>query len=382
VKTSVDVIYLIGSKLFSLSIMGYVVGFIAWKGGLEPVGEFSSIVALLAPIAMFSVLRYPEWIALADDKMGALSTVLISSQLLYGFGATVLVLAVAVLGGISLEQFLLLAVFKSLEIVNDQLGAYYSAAQLHRRAIASNALKLAGLLFLTNVVFDIEPTSVVTTVAYSLVCGHFFVLVIYDGPTLKRLGRPPATQIQSFLATQYQFGFSNALTSVNSNMPRYFLMAMSSKTLLGIFSIIYLVSATLVNVFQFPVSIKVERIKQALLSGPHHAQSLFFFVLISVLGFLSIAALWSGSGGFLYYFLACVAMSLALMLRGVGVSLEVGFGEASTLNRYLIFGMLGASLIVAIATHMVSESQYLMLAICYVIVSTSIVSYLTFKRWF
>lgn len=333
--------------------MVYSLGYLALAGGLQAVGEFSAVMSVLSPIAMFSVFRYVESIGVSEDKADAFSTSLCASLTIYLLGAIFLFLPMVFFMDFGLEKEIIftLIFFKALEMLNDHGNAYLTSSGQTFLATTSNIIKLFGVVALSLFFGFILEYSPVITISLSLFLSFFLAIIFFDSMlwvSKVRFGGRDGRRLSGYILENYQYGFVSLLASVNSNVPRYFLMTFSSLEVLGLFSLIYLVASASVNVLQYLVSVKIDIIRVFLL---HYraAFSLSFVVCLALFSILGLGLLCAPSvpygSPFYYPYLAFMAfyMFFFLFVRGVLVSVWVFKSAGMELNFYFAASTLCAS---------------------------------------
>ena len=74
---------LVGLKLASIAVPLYSMLYLFLRGDIEKLGYYSSITAILAPVAMFSSFRYIEHISSSADKEKAFIESIASSIIIF-----------------------------------------------------------------------------------------------------------------------------------------------------------------------------------------------------------------------------------------------------------------------------------------------------------
>lgn len=351
-------------KMASLILMGYVIAFLSFFGGLSELGSYSAVTSVTAPLAMFFMFRYVEWIALSEDKALAFSvSVSIAVTGFVVFSPIVFYLLSGVVDS-GLFLFLMLA-FKPLELFSDFYVAMLVSRGERRAAFFSIVLKLSGVIFISTVALLFGFENFPLVVAVALFASFLFVFLFYDLPCVVRnkifilYGKSSAIE---YLGRNFMFGVQGLLISFNSVAPRYYLIAVGDMRLLGLFTLIYQIAASIVNVIQYPISIKISGIRNFLLSKLRLMDiitGVFFCVL---LGLVSSVMLWGGYDynhsssliGIASIIVAVLVMFIFLTYRGLLLSLVIATGQASRNYLVIVFSFFVAILV----SSLIGSSSY------------------------
>lgn len=377
-------------KMASLMLMGYVMLFLTVFGGLQDVGSYSAVTAMTAPVAMFLMFRYVEWIALAGNKVAAFS---VSVLVAVGGFIVAAPLIYAVLSGVTENGVFLvfLIAWKPLEIFGDFFISYLISCGDKRGAIRSVVCKLLGVVALSMLGvlagFDNFPL----LISWALFLGFVFVVVFHDLRIVRRkksFVMPGWRGIVDYVRSNFKFGLLGVLVSVNSLVPRYYLMAAGDIAMLGLFSLLYLVAASAVNLLQYPISLKAAEIKNFFCDRIY----LFDYVpamLGAVLILMTIVGMFfsvnvrdgvSGLMGVLVVLFFSALMFLYLLFRGLSLSLAIAANRADFVYVFVVFSALSGFLFSLIVWFFNSEISDIFLSSYFVIVSSFVAGALLLRR--
>lgn len=253
-------------KLLTLMLMGYVVFFVLFFGGAYQVGVFASVASFFAPLVMFSNFRYVEYISCSDSVKKATLTALITSIFVF-LSAVICFFVVKSKFGIFPEVsdslFFVFVIYKILE----QTADFFSTAFIvkkHLKFVAALAVLRFFLFFVLSLLLNVffGESDFLICVVVALVFSYFICFVIdviffvsdYDGGVINFF------EIFEYVSNNFGYGFLSMAISFNSSLPRYFLNYTGKMEILGIFSVVYQIAATVVNVFQQAVGIHGRRV--------------------------------------------------------------------------------------------------------------------------
>lgn len=334
---------LVSIKFVSLFLMAYVLLYLSYFGGLNSVGVFSAITAVTGPLAMFASFRYVEWMALHGDKNYAFS-ISISAAIFIYFILALFAYFILIKIDCDLVVLLLLVTYKPFEMI----GEFYASSLISKGDVNGAVLSVVSRLILI-IIFSLlgllyKFGSVLLIIAASLIVSHIFVLALNDFPKIIRKRHfvvITVHDILGYISNNFKYGLLSAIISFNSSLPRYFLTYIGDMEILGLFSMIYLVAATAVNILQYPVSVKIVQIRDYLIGNLYLIRLVFliqsvvllFLLILSGAPYLNIHDWRSYSNiNLILLFVSISFMFVFLMFRGILFSLSIALNLASNLQ--------------------------------------------------
>lgn len=368
-------------KFMSLLLMVYVLFFLFYFGGLSEVGIYSAITAVSAPLAMFCSFRYVEWIALHENKEYGFSVSVVSGVLLY--------FLLAIPAFMILRNFvsdwlilLLLIAYKLIEMI----GEFYITLLVSKGDIVGAGVSVCARFTLV-LIFSILGLALgfeskLWVIVIALFASYTLVLLLIDMPKMLRMRYFVSFSIRDiylYVVANFKYGLLGAMVSINSTFPRYFLTYVGDMKLLGLFSLVYQVAATVVNIAQYPVSVGISRIRIYLQGRYHLLQFASIVITVFVLALLGGSGLpalnqhnWLSNSftGYLMLLFFAASMFVFLMFRGVIFSLAIALESARHLQWIvLIAGLLAAFILLSMWSVGFIASSFLMSCLFVVISS-------------
>lgn len=358
-------------KLSSLLIMAYSLIFLAFFGGLEVVGEFSALTALVAPFSMFAAFRYIEFISKSEDREAAF--ILASSTSLFVYGIFLLPVVLYLGWRDRLSWLFFVFIFqRALELLSDHFIAFYSSSKLYEKAIFSLLLKIvivvfSSLFLLFALEFDPFESAILSLVIAFVVGVFGFDLPGYYSAFLSRFS---VREKVSYFIENFHLGVMSFVVSLNSVAPRYFLMGVGDYKFLGFFTLLYQISATVVNVFQFAISVNVRYFSDFV--GRHNALMLFLILVVPLVSsaFLFQEINWNESPPISIVLFLVAAMTATLLVRGVYMSVAVYRG--GYLAFYAVFISLTVTSISLLSLNRLGVASVTLYSFGYVVLSCSV----------
>lgn len=378
-------------KFTSLLLMAYVLFFLFFFGGLSQVGIYSAITAVTAPLAMFCSFRYVEWIALHENKS-------------YGFSlsvsaASVIYMLLAIPSFFVMQLFVddwrllfLLFIYKLIEMICE----FYMALLASRGEVYASAISvcarfiLVAVLSLTGVALGFEDG--LWIIIGALLISYAIVFIFLDMPRLMKENDFIICDIASlfsYVVSNFRYGLLGAAVSVNSVLPRYFFTYLGDMKVLGLFSLVYQVAATVVNVAQYPVSIGASHIKAYFQENYRFFRFSIVAVAVFALAILSVCTLpslnqhnWIGGKFYNYLVLALCAgaMFIFLMYRGILFSVAIASGGAKHLQWLVLVAGGFALLTMSVVWYLSLVSSSFLIGCLYVSFSSFFSALLVFRE--
>jgi|SRR5699024_9770124 len=236
-----------GTIIYALTQWGILIT-IANFGTPEKLGIFTLALALTAP--MLLLLRFNQRAAVATDYNEEFDfNEYFSARIITTIVYLIIMLCISIMYSNDFEITLViigLSFAKAIESISDIL---HGQMQKHERLdIVAKSRILKGIFSLSvyAIVFYLSNSLVISTFAFMFT--WLFILIIYDFKKVKQFGRVKFNfkrkQQVALLKMTLPLGIAQLITSLNVNVPRYFLEHFNGVTELGFFaSIIYIVTA-------------------------------------------------------------------------------------------------------------------------------------------
>jgi hypothetical protein len=380
IKKAGELAVLVMLKFSSMALTAFALIFLTLAGGLESVGRYSSVTAVTAPLVMFLSFRNVEWMSLSSDKKMAFSTAVSVAFVGFSFAAPLVYVEMDPLIG---DNYFLasLLVFKAIEIISEMLVVVYTTSGFKKMALISIYAKLACAALLSVTFVFILKMQVLRGVAAAMLVSYLGVISIYDYKNIRSMSLFSVPRLGSFIEyvrKNFGYGALNMAISVNSSMPRYFLIYRADMTSVGAFSLMYQIAATMVNVIQYPVSVKVVRvsamvekwvrpIKVAILSV-----GIIAIVTLTITSMLTDGGASTRFGRWLLYGLLIALMFLPLVIRGGVLTAAIGCGKTRRLYGVVVVSMATAVISAVIFKLIVSGQSDLYACVVYVVISSCV----------
>lgn len=381
-KNIIEFFLIVAMKFASLSLMIYVIGFIFYFGGLKELGIYSAITAVTIPLTVFASYRYIEWMALEPNKNDAFLIASSSAVLTYIF---FVFFATPIFYSIHNDFFTMffLIIYRPLELVSDIYVSFLVGIQKKSLAAISILSKFFLVIVISFLLKIFSKLDAVQLVALSVFLSYLSVFSFFDVPVMlhkRYLQRISFTNIRLYLKDNYHYGFLNTMVTLNSVIPRYYLTYIGSMESLGLFSFLYQISATLVNLIQYAVSIKIQSISKFMLENFYILSRIaaVLMVLILVLLFVFIKQPYNYASlikeNYLWSFFIISGMFVFLMYRGLLISIFITIEKGGRMNIYFFSaGLLAATLILPFIIFNIIESS-IALSVVFVMMSCYITS--------
>lgn len=386
-----ELLFIIVLKMASLILMGYVMLFLTVFGGLADVGVYSAVTAVTAPAAMFFMFRYVEWIALSEDKVSAFSVSVSVAVTGFLLAAPIIYLFLKEVVPSKFFLFFLIA-YKPFELLNDFFVSMLVSRGDKRLAFFSLFYKLAGVIIISMTGLMLGFKNLPLLIALALFLAFFGVTLIHDLVCVVRLRIfqwPGSKAMLAYACDNVKFGVLGLLVSVNSLLPRYYLIAMGDMAMLGLFSLAYQIAASMVNILQYPIGLKVAGIRDFFIVRAPWLDFIligFFALLVaSVVGVFFVA-----SGAHIDYatlprmiFLSIIVllMFFYLIFRGFLLSLIVATAQTEYIYLVVLISSFVAVLASALVIHLYSEISPFLVSSFFVIVSSFVTSTILVLRF-
>ena len=286
--------------------------FIWWQGNIEEVGIFSGITAVVTPIIAFSQYRYVEYLSKNKNKHLALSTIISSSSVTF-------ILVVSIVASIYIYIYgnfitvVLMCLYKYFEMLTDIYIAYLSIKKnnhmIKRMVVTRLSIIIVGFLFLLflniwysiNIIFSISL----------LLCLVFAILFILDFS--KAVFKFNSKDNLYYIKNNIGYAFSSLTISLNSLLPRYLFIYTEDDKTLGIYSIIYLFSANLVTLVQYPISIYASYFNN--FASKNQLPILLVSLLVALV--VSPSLYFFDDYDYYFYIVSMILIFISLLLRAV-----------------------------------------------------------------
>lgn len=365
-------------------MMAFLMLFLLLYGGAKSLGIYAAITAITAPISMFCVFRYIESIALSQSKSKSFLTSLSAAIMLYIVMAPPIFYLIRDNIGDYFSAFILF-LFKPLEMIHDFYIVYLSSEKLYKKAILSMSAKFIVFLVICVLGFFYLHWSVIHVVCLALFLSYFSILLILDIPYIRKvkIEHVGLLDIHRYVIENVRHGIANAMISINSVMPRYFFMFVGDLKMLGIFTFIYQMSATCVNVIQYPMSIRANDISNFIFKKYYFVNGFFKISLIFVLLYIFSLnyILHNGDDKLILFFLLFIFISFVMMLlRGALFSSLIAIKKDKVMNKYIFLSGVFSLICVVIFKYSILSYDVLSIACIYVVLSVSISSMLALRK--
>ncbi len=370
--------------------MAFVLLFLTVSGGLSDVGTFSAATAVTAPIAMFLVFRYVEWISLATDPVKAFSES--TSVAITGFILACPFIYWGLAGWIRDHLFIkLLLIYKPFEIISDLIVTLHAARNKRLIALISAYVRLFGVIALSILFVYGLKIKPLHGVVVALLTSYVTTFLLYDMPILRRFGLfilPNASESVNYIRFNFSYGLLNLAVTLNSSMPRYFLAFQQDLKSLGLYSLLYQVAATGVNIIQYPLSIKVKAVYRLIRENIYKIRvSLVLGAMLTLSACVGSALGWIpslqpnvGGWGRILYIVLIGFMFLPLLLRGALITSAIGAARGEKLYSILATSMVISIFIVGASYRFGTAEGGLVLACAYVSASSIVTSWYLLPR--
>lgn len=376
VKSVALLILIRASSMLSMALAMLVIW---WKSGIEYVGIFSAVTAIITPIIAFSQYRYVEYISLQEDKFTAFLRALLSSSFTYILlSFIILSVYIAIYGNSTFV--ILMCIYKLFELFTDIYVAYLSVIQQKNklqivilRRVVSILLGFFMLIILNNN-FSIGIFTYIPVIL-STVFVFFSLLEIFE--ISKDYSKISFKQVYLYIVNNISYAISSVAVSFNSLLPRYFFVLTGDNKALGMYSLIYLFSANLVTLLQYPISIKAKRIAKFFIDKDR-----FFILFNSGLISLTFTICFFYNNNYEHNYILYISFGLlilvALTIRAMALSTLVVFEAKSKVIKSLILSSLISLLVILMLNFLQVRQFSLNDAILYTVMSGGICTYLTY----
>lgn len=364
-----------GAKIVGFSIISYSILFIAIFGGVIELGRFSAVGAILSPLTMFVTFRYIELIGISSDKAKTFTDLVVSAFSIYFILAVVIGIGVGVYHSneIRLHDYFLMVVYKSVELFGDMLAVVLIQIKRGRDA-ARVALYKMGIVFILSMILHFYiGLSILNAIYISLIVGFLAVFLLVEIGLCKKYnlitygGRG---DIFRFIKLNYSLGLFNALMSLNSVIPRYYILYFGDLRQLGIFSLIYQISSVSVNFLEYAAGIYVKKIANIFAVNGYVSWLILSSYVAAFALMLSGLAL-EGYLQLAYFAISTIAMFTVLMGRGVSVVICLGLGVRVGYAGLMLASMLAGCVVIYIFEYISIVDDKLFLAFLYVLIASS-----------
>lgn len=355
-------------KMSSLFVMAYGLLYLLLRSGFEAVGIFAAVTAVVAPIVSFSQFRFVEYISLKEDKKEAFSVALIASLSIF-ITIAVLCLFLYKFITISLSLLSLMIFYKFFELFTDIYVSFLSVNQ-NINAATEVVISRVVLFFIFTIgllFFDFSNDYSLVRGLLICLCLTYSILSLYNILKIKFIIK--FKLVVTYISENYSYGIMSVLVSLNSLLPRYFFIYSNNYKVLGIFSIIYLISSNMVNLLQYPISINAHKIK--ILFDRLNLKILFYFSLIFLI-FLIFLIYYSDLSVFLFYTVSVLAMLSILLLRGFYITYSITNNIKSKISFSIILSSIFAFILIFAFSYLSGSEFTIKDAVLYVLISSFI----------
>jgi|SRR5690625_625799 len=229
----------VGSLVYALSQWLLIV-ILAKLGTPEVVGQFSLGLAITAPIILFSNMQMRNLVATDSTNDYEFSEYL-SSRLLLLILGFVIIIIVVIMGSYSLVvsiAIILVGFSKVVESLSELTHGYFQKIERMDYAGKSLVYKAISSLIAFSLIFYL--TRNLNYALIGLIFAWILRLFLYDLKYTKKYVsiRPKISNFKKIILFSLPLGFVSTLTSLNVNIPRYFLENFGGIEELGYFSAI------------------------------------------------------------------------------------------------------------------------------------------------
>jgi hypothetical protein len=286
--------------------------FIWWQGSIEEVGIFSGITAVITPIVSLSHYRYVEYISTSKSKLLALSTAISSSVSTYIVISLIVVPIFIYIYGNTLT-IALIWFYKLFELITDIYIAYLSVIGKEKTIkimILQRLLLLVIGFSCLTVINNIYNINLLLYIAF-LLCLVFTFSFLFDFRKVNF--KYKFKDALNYTNDNIGYGLSSLTISINSLLPRYLYIYTGDNKTLGIYSIIYLLSANLVNLIQYPISIYATRFNDFVSKNKLKIITLSLTICFAISPILYVFE----SYNYIFYMFSMSLIFLSLLLRAM-----------------------------------------------------------------
>lgn len=347
--------------------------FIWWQGSLEEVGVFSGITAIVTPIISFSHYRYVEYLSTSKNKHLALSTTISSSLSTYIVIVIIIAPVYIYIYG-SFFTVLLMCVYKCFEMLTDIYIAYLSITKnnLVIKKIVFTRLICIFIGFSCLVVLSFNYNIDILFCVALLLSMIFAFLFIFD---FRKVGFIyDRKKTLKYVHNNVSYGLSSLTISINSLLPRYFFIYTGDNNTLGIYSIVYLFSANLVTLIQYPISIYASHFNNLV------SKNNFLLIVVSlVVAFIISPSLYFfESYDYFFYIFSMILIFVSLILRAILITSVVFLDLNLKVVKILLISLTISFIIIFAINSVTLDSFKLEDGIYYTILSSCVTVLLSY----
>lgn len=372
-----------GARIAGFFIIFYSVLFITFFGGVVELGRFSAVGAILSPLTMFVTFRYIELIGISADKSKTFSELVISAFSIY--------FCVVVFIGfwvdyyqsrdIRLSDFILMVTYKSVELFGDILAVVLIQTRKGGEATKIAVYKTAIIVALSLVLHFYFYLPALDAVYISLIFGFLIVFLLVEIRVCKKynlLIRRSLDDVLGFIKSNFSLGVFNALMSLNSVVPRYYILYFGDLRQLGVFSLIYQLSSTSVNLLEYVSGIYVRSIARGFIKKKYISRLILSGYIISFV-LIIFGLIIENHSQFGYFIISGIAMFMVLMGRGVSVVICLGLSVGVNYAGLMLATMMVGSIVVYALEYLSFMEGRLFFAFLYVLVASSTFGFMLLK---
>ncbi len=373
-----------GARVFGFVIIIYSVLFISVFGGIIELGKFSAVGAILAPLTMFVTFRYIELIGVSKNREKTFTDLITSAFFVYAPFSVIIGAWIAYYGSndIRLHDYALMAIYKFIELFGDVLAVVLIQSERGMVATKIALYKMSSVVVLSGVLYFVFGVHALNSVYISFVIGFAAVFILVEMPLCKKHGVMSFTglaDVCKFIQSHYGLGFFNSLMSLNSVMPRYYILYFGDLRILGIFSLIYQISSVSVNFIEYAAGIYVKKTSEMFVAKPFIVKLIYLSCVASFL-FVLIGSMLGNNYWLFRFLMFVIAMFVVLFWRGISVVVCLGLGVNINYAVIMIISMVVGCVSIGVLEYFSASINSLLFAVFYVLVASSVFGFILFNK--
>ncbi|SDN56909.1 lipopolysaccharide biosynthesis protein [Bacillus sp. OK048] len=291
---------LIGNATYSLSQWGILIS-LAKLSSTEAVGVYTLGIAVTAPIILLTDLQLRTILA-TDAKKDYSFENYLSLRVFMSMIAFLIIIFLLLMGGYDSHVSLIILLMGMTKIIETYCEIHYGFFQKHERMdLISRSLIIRGLLSFLSVSFCIWVLDSLVSAVIGIGLSWLFVYLIVDRPSLVAFRQNTKIRydkgLKKLLITAFPLGIVMMLSSLTTNIPRYFIEHYAGLEQLAYFSaLIYILFAGNIVINAFGQSAS-PRLASFYINGDFKKFLRLVFMLLSiglfcgVIGYV-IASIW------------------------------------------------------------------------------------------
>lgn len=355
--------------------MGTVISVFAYLylvNGFDLIGEYSALTSIMAPIVTFSLYKYLELMNIThkDKKFFFVSEVLPSTIITFVCGGVLVQFLNIFLKIFDPYVFLIFFLVKYLDLRFELVVGYFSSYKNYKYVLKQNIFRIS-FFWATGLYFYLNGYEI--NLKQTLFIYLFSQLPVYLYEVYNVRPKFNYNLIVEYLVVSFKYGVLNTVVSLNSLVPRYFIMYFGDKKSLGIYTILHLFSSNFVNIMQYPLSIYCDKMNRRIGFDVGLKLILPIF-LVFIMGFFLLSL----DENYLTLFLFFVLVLVSFLIRGVFVTISVV--RNVDLNFYMILSIVISYPLIYVLITLFQFNNFILLGCLYILFSNFIFMILSGKK--